>query len=155
MADPYRDPELSCPACTKPLRTFRDRLICDACDGIMLSLADLSGAIFDMTSIEPTFEWAHEAAGERTCPHCRLAMTTCKLVIHLEEDIEKPKPELDRCGVHGLWFDHEELAKVIEKVATKGYGGGVGRKAKIRNGVVATDSRWSAMFPKFGGRGGF
>lgn len=154
MADPYRDPELTCPACAKPLHTFRERLICDACDGIMLTLPDLAGAIFDMTSIEPTFEWAHEEPGQRACPHCKLAMTKCKLVIHLEQEVERPKPELDRCNLHGLWFDHEELAKVIEKVATKGYGGGIGRKAKMHDGP-AKDGTWSAMFPKFGGRGGF
>ena len=81
-------------------------------------------------------------------------MSRCHVIVHLENDHEKPKPELDRCATHGVWFDREELAKVFETVAGKGYGGGVGRKGPMNPSRV-DDGRWSAMFPYFGGRGGF
>ena len=38
MTDRYRSgSQLLCPACEAALREFRDRLVCDACDGIMLA----------------------------------------------------------------------------------------------------------------------
>lgn len=155
MTDPYRSGSpLVCPACEATLREFRGRYVCDACDGIMLTIEDLVAGIHDMTSIAATFEWTHEKPGKRKCPHCREAMTACHVIVHLEADLEKPKPELDRCATHGVWFDREELAKVFEKVATKGYGGGVGRVYTGDKSRVV-DGRWSAMFPYFGGRGGF
>jgi len=156
MTDPYRGnpPALACPACDATLREFRGRYACDACEGIMLTIEELVAGIHDMTSVVATFEWTHEKPGKRTCPHCREAMTRCHVVVHLEHDVEKPKPELDRCAIHGVWFDREELAKVFEKVATKGFGGGVGRHFQADKSGVG-DGRWSAMFPYFGGRGGF
>ncbi len=154
MANPYRDVERTCPACHAALRAFRTRLVCDSCDGIMLPFGDLAAAIHDMTSVVPTFEWASEQPGTRACPACRAPMTTCKLVVHLEAEVERPRPQLDRCDAHGLWFDHEELARVFEKVATKGYGGGGGRKGRLCYSPVQNPGRWSALFPKFGGRGG-
>src|SRR5512133_1538945 len=117
MADPYRDPELPCPACTKPLRAYQNELVCDACNGIMVSVADLSGAIEDLTSVVPELAWDREKPSQRKCPQCRGAMVVCKIVLELEGETLHPKPELDRCEVHGVWFDREELAKVLEKAA--------------------------------------
>ncbi|HEY0254043.1 MAG TPA: hypothetical protein VGC41_21085 [Kofleriaceae bacterium] len=152
----YRDPVFTCPACTRPLRSFNERLVCDACDGIMVSLADLAHAVHDMTSVEPTFAWLKEHPGKRACPRCAATMTECKLEIHLGDDHEKTKPLLDRCSEHGLWFDAEELAAVIEKIASKGFGGGVGRKVVARTTEPRGDGRWSAVFPnRSGGWGGF
>ena len=155
MTDPYRDQTYPCPACQKPLRPHLTRFVCDACNGMFLPLADLGGAIHDMTSIDPTFEFAHEKPGKRACPQCAQAMTTCKLVISLDGHVEHPHPELDHCAAHGLWFDEQELAQVFEKVATKGFGGGAGRKIGHVRGYQGSQHGWSAMFKYFGGRGGF
>ncbi len=122
MNDPYRDRRLMCPACQAPLREYRGRQVCDACDGMMLALPDLARAIFDMTSVEPTFEYHDENPGKRACPHCAAAMTTCKLRVVVEDEIAKPRPVLDRCAAHGIWFDGEELAKVFQKLAGMGHG---------------------------------
>lgn len=155
MADPYREPEhgYRCPACGEALREFQGRLVCDACEGMFLSLDDLGLAIQEMTSVLPVFELDHEAPGKRACPRCRAQMTTLKLRLILEDETFKPTPELDRCAVHGLWFDGKELAKVFEKVASKGYGGGVGRTDHSRR--PPKQFGWSAVFKKFGGRGGW
>jgi len=156
VSAPYRDQPLSCPACSAPLRAFRTRHVCDACNGLLLTLEDLAGGIHDLTSITPTFAYRDEQPGERTCPHCRVAMTRCKLTLALEDDVAKPRPELDRCAAHGLWFDAEELAKVFEKVAGKGHGSGVGRKISERGGPATDQGRWSAMFKgRSGGWGGW
>lgn len=156
MTDPYRDQNLRCPACAATLREFRTRQVCDACQGIFLSIADLTGAIHDLTSITATLEFSEERAGTRPCPTCATQMTRCKLRIILEDDIEKPRPELDRCVDHGVWFDDQELARVFERVTGKGYGGGVGRKyvAGSTRGIDLDQGGWSAMFKGFGRWGG-
>lgn len=156
MSDPYRDRELPCPACAKPLREFQHRLVCDACNGIMVALADLSGAIEDLTSVVPQFAWDHETPSQRTCPTCRTKMTVCKIVLEIEGTELHPKPELDRCEAHGVWFDHLELAKVLEKAAGKGHGAKTPSTARSKMPDGDKDyGRWSALFPKFGGHGGW
>jgi hypothetical protein len=156
MTDPYRDPEWPCPACSKPLRMYRTRLVCDACNGIMVALDDLASAVHDLTSLTPSFAWKSEQPGTRACPQCRATMTACKLIIDLDGAIEHPKPVLDRCEKHGLWFDHEELAMVFEKIATKGFGGAIGRTSKVRDGAPVEMGQWSAVFKnRSGGWGGF
>ena len=155
VSDPYRDRQLACPACEKPLREYQQRLVCDACNGIMVSVADLAAAIEDLTSVVPELGWDHVQPGKRACPACRATMTACKIVILLEGETIHPKPELDRCDAHGVWFDHAELAKVLEKVAGKGHGMKTVSTASQRSDKPGSDGSWSAMFPYFGGRGGF
>lgn len=144
MTDPYRDHHLSCPGCNATLREFRGRYVCDKCDGMLLGLPDLAHAIHDMTSVEPAFEFRAEKTGKRGCPLCTKPMTICKLTVMFDGESLEPKPTLDRCDAHGLWFDGEELAGVFEKVATKGYGGGVGRKRNDAWGaaIPASGARW-------------
>jgi Zn-finger nucleic acid-binding protein len=134
MSDPFRDRQHPCPACGAPLREFRTRHVCDACDGMLLTLPDLTQAVHDLTSVQPTFEYREEAPGKRACPVCSAPMSTCKLRIVLEAELADPKPELDRCVEHGVWFDGEELAGVFTKVMGKGYGAGVGRKGPAGGG---------------------
>ncbi len=123
----------------------------------MVTLADLGRAIHDLTSIQPTFELGHEQPGERVCPRCPRRMSTCKILVGLDGQIERPRPELDCCAEHGLWFDDAELAEVFEKVAGKGFGGGVGRKVgDLSKGSLVSSGGWSAMFKgRSGGWGGW
>ncbi len=129
--------------------------MCDVCNGIMVALADLAAAVEDLTSVVPQFAWDHEKPSKRACPTCRAPMTICKIVLDLEGAAVHPRPELDRCAAHGVWFDHEELAAVLEKVAGKGHGAKTVSTAGQRTDKPGSDGRWSAMFPYFGGRGGF
>lgn len=153
--EPYRDQHLTCPACGAGLRAFKTRQICDACDGMMLTVEDLAAAIHELTSLTPSFELKDGKLGARMCPHCAALMTQCKLRVVLDDEVEKPRPELDRCGTHGIWFDREELAKVFEKVAGKGFGGGLGRGQGVK-GAAHGQEGWSAMFKgRSGGWGGW
>jgi ribosomal protein S27AE len=118
--DPYRELQNCCPACAGPLREYMTRLICDKCEGMMVSLADLSRALTEMTGIDaPGLEYVDEKPGSRKCPRCTAPMTTHKLRVVLGEEIAKPRPVLDRCSEHGIWFDGEELAAVFEKAHAK------------------------------------
>jgi Zn-finger nucleic acid-binding protein len=149
---PYRDAHRACPRCNHQLRAFRDRLVCDACNGVMLSFGDLAVAIEELTGLLPELLFRRERRGKRPCPHCQTAMTSARLTIVLENARPiKPEPELDRCATHGLWFDDEELALVLAPVAGKGFGGGAAHPKSVRTGRAMGDPR-SFNF-KIGGRG--
>jgi Zn-finger nucleic acid-binding protein len=156
MSEPYRDRHLSCPACQATLRAFKTRQVCDACDGMMVTVEDLASAIHELTSLTPALDYRDEKPGTRRCPHCTAVMTTCKIAISIDDETEKPKPTLDRCVTHGIWFDREELAKVFEKVASKGFGGGLGRGHGVKGAADGGQEGWSAMFKgRSGGWGGW
>jgi Zn-finger nucleic acid-binding protein len=148
--DAYRDQHHNCPRCNHELRVFGERLVCDHCEGLMLTEDDLRNAIVELTGLAPVFALRDEAPGKRACPRCSTAMTTAKLSIELEgEKPTKPGPELDRCAAHGLWFDESELADVLAPVAGKGPGGGMASTTSKQPG--ATGAR-SFTF-NLGGRG--
>jgi Zn-finger nucleic acid-binding protein len=122
---PYRDLQLACPACTEGLRRFRDRLCCDACNGIMLGITDLEVAIRELTGAAPELGFTSDAPGARSCPCCQNAMVRCRLDVVLMDERPELRPELDRCDGHGVWFDAEELAKILEvlrRVASTSFG---------------------------------
>lgn len=70
VTDPYRDPEpYACPACHAVLRSFHDRLCCDACGGMMLALDDLAAAVTEIAATRG----AHRHEGElRIAIECEL-----------------------------------------------------------------------------------
>ena len=146
---------MTCPACTKPLRSFQQRLVCDACDGIFMPIADLAMGIHDLTSIEPGLTFVDKRPGTRACPMCAEKMTTCQLRVSLDTGLEAPRVTLDRCDEHGVWFDANELAAVLEKVVGKGYGGGVGRK-QVADDLPPDQPRGFVSYFKIGGlKGGW
>jgi len=131
----------SCPVCTTPLRGFRARLVCDTCEGMLAPLADLSSAIEDITGVAPSFDYEDVKPGKRACPQCAGTMDTLKLRVHLGDDVAEPKPTLDRCAAHGLWFDTDELAAVFEKARAAHPGGSSGYVRKAPGG--AEGGSWS------------
>jgi Zn-finger nucleic acid-binding protein len=143
MTDPYRDPHQACPACKVSLRAFRGRLVCDRCEGMFAPIADLAFAIEEITGVVPVFEYARDRPGTRPCPECGGSMIAFKLIVKLEDEVAKAAPELDRCGLHGIWFDQDELAAVFEVCRAK-HPGGAGRHA----------AHGSAEGPRTGGWGG-
>lgn len=118
----------------------------------MLQVDDLAGSIQELTGLLPALMFRGEAPGKRPCPRCQAPMTTAKLTIVLEgSKALRPDPELDRCDVHGLWFDESELALVLEPVAGKGFGGGAAHPKSARDGAAMGDFRPFNF--KIGGRG--
>jgi hypothetical protein len=83
----------------------------------------------------PQLEFVDEKPGERACPHCAAAMTTHKLRVVLDDELAKPRPKLDHCAVHGVWFDGTELAALFEKVHAKVSPGGDAGGWSSRHGV--------------------
>jgi hypothetical protein len=150
--EPYRDGHRSCPRCQSGLRVFHDRLVCDACGGVMLSFDEVRGAIEELTGLAPTLSYRNESPGKLPCPQCSTAMSNVRLTLELEGmKPVKPKAKLDRCATHGLWFDDVELALVLEPVASKGFGGGRAHTRSARDRHATPEVR-SFNF-KIGGRG--
>ena len=96
------------------MRAFYKRLCCDACTGIFIAVDDLRSALNDHASGVGTLAFRDAGVGKRACPRCRAPMTTCRLVATFDTDSALPAPELDRCVAHGVWFDVDELANVLE-----------------------------------------
>ena len=134
MTEPYREQPEICPACGATLRDYRGRLACDRCEGIMMSQDDLKAGIAQLVGIEPSLEIVREAPGKRACPQCREAMTTCHIRVMLDEELAKPRPTLDRCSAHGLWFDGKELSAVFEKCMAKAKTRGFSGKSRVQRG---------------------
>lgn len=114
MSDPYRDADPSvCPACAASLRTFHDRLCCDACGGMMLELDDLATAVTEIVGDEPALKLVGGHPGTRACPRCRHPMSTCHLEVDFADHPSRLAPTLDCCRSHGIWFDTDELATIL------------------------------------------
>ncbi len=153
MSDPYRSAPHPCPSCKTTLRDFHKRLVCDACDGMFLALDDLNEQIRQLTGVIPSLAFHDEAPGQRACPHCTGLMSTLRLEVAIDTEHVKPKPVLDRCAQHGIWFDGEELAAVFQKVIGKGPGGGVDRKAptRLQGNTAAGEWRRASGVPEWWG----
>jgi hypothetical protein len=123
-----------------PLREFRNRLVCDRCEGMLAPIADLAFAIEEITGVVPAFEYLHEAHGKRLCPECHAPMHTFKLRLTLDNEVAKATPELDRCGEHGIWFDQDELADVFAVARAKHPGGG---GQHVTRGSAEVGKSWS------------
>src|SRR4051812_11159068 len=113
MTEPFRASVLGCPACSVKLRPFAGRLICDTCEGMFTSFADVERAIRELTGVQPVLEFHGDKPSERACPTCAAKMIACHLRVRLEDDTVKLKAELDRCLADGVWFDTEELAELL------------------------------------------
>jgi Zn-finger nucleic acid-binding protein len=141
--EPHRESP-RCPACRDvPLREFRGRLVCDACEGIFLPAGDVVDAIRDLTGQEVALGFIDERPSARWCPRCHAALIACRLRIEIDEKVPTLKPEIDRCIADGIWFDAEELADVLAKlrrVISAGQGG--------TGGAVAINGRgWGNGWP--------
>lgn len=125
MTDAYRTSGYVCPTCpgAAPLREFGERLVCDACGGIQLSLEDFARQV-------PHVEVRVVDEGDETlpCPRCGRPMRGCALVAgkrHLA-------PALARCERDGIWFGDGALQELYEEIGS-GFGlggrahGGMGR----------------------------
>ena len=106
----FRDDQPMCPFCDdralSPQADYETRLRCDGCKGVFVPAAEVEDMILHLMQ-EP---WALDAhltvtgEGARTCPRCAAKMQPVRLF----------SIPLDRCALHGIWFDATELAMVLE-----------------------------------------
>ena len=91
---------MNCIDCNTPMTTTR----C-ACGGAWLSEAKLVEMAQDRKGSMVALPWVPRSGDHRACPVCATEMLAVTLL----------KVELDRCAAHGVWFDAEELQKVLER----------------------------------------
>jgi Zn-finger nucleic acid-binding protein len=125
VTDVYRTSAMSCPACASPLRAYQDRLCCDGCGGMLISVADFETACLDMTSeakVEIYDRAPSTAERPPLCPHCTQPMGTC----HVKVGKKWVDRKFSTCDRHGLWFDQGVMAGVFATVSRTllGYVGG-------------------------------
>lgn len=116
MTDPSWSAALRCPSCEgAPLREVGDRLVCDRCEGILLSLEDFASQVpgGDVSVVD-------DGGATRRCPRCFVPMRGCIVVVggrHLAQP-------LLRCARDGIWFGDGALAAAFEAVGTGMSAGG-------------------------------
>jgi Zn-finger nucleic acid-binding protein len=104
----HRDQLAACPSCGTGLDPQGARMICSACGGALVPDAQLEAMMNEMS---PDDERPLErrllpgAAAPRSCPRCTTAMTPHEMY----------GVTIDRCSAHGVWFDGEELATVLNE----------------------------------------
>ena len=111
MTDAYRSAGYLCPSCPgdAPLREYGSRLVCDACDGILLAVEDFASQVpgGEVTVVD-------DGGATRPCPRCLRPMRGCVLVVggrHLDHP-------LVRCQRDGIWFGDGSLMAVYEEIGS-------------------------------------
>jgi hypothetical protein len=98
-----------------PLERAGNRLTCPSCRSCLVPMADLEAAMRAMwrsdqapprTILTPLVDGF---ARSRPCPACSAAMAPCMLL----------SISVDRCHAHGVWFDHDELERVLHASAPR------------------------------------
>jgi Zn-finger nucleic acid-binding protein len=97
---------LSCPVCSAmtDLTLQVGRWACRGCDGLFVEYRTLEAMVQEITHQPWHVPVADGRAGKRACPVC-----SSKMLVETLERIT-----IDRCPSHGMWFDREELASMLE-----------------------------------------
>jgi Zn-finger nucleic acid-binding protein len=135
MSDAYRTAAFLCPSCPDaPLREYGTRLVCDACDGILLTVEEFASQVptGEVEVVDERSEsrgWGPrglsprggaqprgivDGGATRACPRCLRPMRGCCLVVggrHLDH-------ALVRCERDGIWFGDGSLTAVYEAIGT-------------------------------------
>jgi hypothetical protein len=133
MTDAYRSSGYVCPSCPgdAPLREYGTRLVCDACDGILLSVEDFAKQVpgREVRVID-------DGGATRPCPRCLRPMRGCVIVVG-KRHLHAP---LVRCERDGIWFGDGLLTAVYEEIGSGGVHGSAGRGdggfGRMYDGVV-------------------
>jgi|LNFM01.2.fsa_nt_gb hypothetical protein len=127
----FRGSVVTCPRCTDELTNVLEdrggRWCCRSCDGQLVPSAVFDDLVGEMertreaSNLTSTFDPAGQNERKRIgpdppstlmpgtlpCPHCKVLMFRQVFA----------GQEIDRCSTHGIWFDRDELAAVLERTA--------------------------------------
>jgi len=140
-----------CPACAKPLATAKVGELeiqeCRACGGLWLDRAvfeqlgasrERQGAVLGaLPAQEPPPAKRLEPVKYRPCPACRQFMNRVNYA-------KRSGVVLDVCKGHGLWFDKDELRRVLAFIA----GGGLDRARELEIGALKEAKRAAVLMPQ-------
>ena len=151
MSEPFRDPQLVCPACkTTPLRVFGQRLVCDKCTGLLLTDAELAQALVEVGGDPPIV--TATGPSQRICPRCLQTMQAC--TVKSKFDLSYP---FAHCDKDGMWLDGGVLEKVFEELGHKTHvqhsrhWSGVAGTGAVGYGMVGMSVALQSVANAFGG----
>jgi Zn-finger nucleic acid-binding protein len=107
----YRDQGDRCPRCHADLIDARSVRACEQCRGVWIAQPILEEMLLQMRTPPRHIEIplvAHHDRPPLGCPVCDQPMEMWML-----HDVD-----IDRCVRHGLWFDRDELERVLRGAAT-------------------------------------
>jgi ribosomal protein S27AE len=132
MTDAYRTSAFACPRCSNSaLREFHDRLVCDECNGMLISLDDITESIHELDGSKDKLDITDGKAADKRCPRCSLAMAPC--TIKLGE--MTVYGQFLHCAAHGLWFPRDAMTALFARVSRRGGFRGMGAVAGVGGGL--------------------
>jgi ribosomal protein S27AE len=109
----FRGRQLACPRCTgATLAPTGERWACGSCSGSFVEDAALEAMVSDMTRSAWEMPPVRGQPGDLRCPVCSDVM----LIDELEA------LALARCGGHGVWFEHDELVRLLARASEPPHG---------------------------------
>jgi Zn-finger nucleic acid-binding protein len=102
----HRDEFMICPSCGAGMEARGTRVVCAKCGGGLITSAELESMLNELSlDDERPLEQRllPGTATRRGCPKCKTEMTPFTMY----------EVTIDRCAEHGVWFDGEELARVL------------------------------------------
>jgi hypothetical protein len=126
----------SCPQCSNTLREHAQRMVCDACQGMLVPSAELGTSIQELGGATGELEVADIEAVAATCPRCTRAMHSCTLSL----GTHALKGRFLRCETDGVWLTQDQLVTELARSSRKGHAGG--------RGLSSSASAYAAVAPK-------
>jgi ribosomal protein S27AE len=141
MGDAYRTSAFPCPICGErsTLRAYHDRLVCDECQGMMLTDDDFAESIREIDGSKDVIGIKDGDRTDKQCPQCSLAMTECE--VNMGSLFVKGTLH---CKTHGLWVPRKAMTAAFARASRRGGFSGLG----------ATGSAPSRIGGGGGGNGG-
>jgi len=118
----HKDLALDCPACRVPLAYQGDRWACEKCVGLFVENEALVAMVREMALSPWELPVMTGKPGDRACPICKTP-----LIVEVLEGVT-----IDRCDVHGVWFDHPELEQALQHSSVPPHGLGAWLKRLFR-----------------------
>ena len=128
----------TCPHCQTPLREHAQRMVCDSCQGMLVSNKDLAASIHELgVGTETELAVGDVEATTAVCPRCAGAMQSCTLRL----GTHALKGRYLRCETDGVWLSQDQLVGELARGSRKGHAGG-------GSGLSSAASAFAAVAPK-------
>jgi hypothetical protein len=124
MGDAYRTSGRACPSCgNSALREFHDRLVCDECNGMLLTTDDLARSIHELDGRSGTVSFSDEGLTKKSCPRCQGEMTSAEMFVGPLRIYGRPL----HCERDGVWISQGALAGAFAVASRANHSGVTGR----------------------------
>ena len=130
MGDAYRTSAFPSPICERAtLRAYQERLVCDECQGMMLTADDFGASVREIDGSTDPVTINDREASKRRCPQCGVAMASCKVSIG-----SLSVGGMLHCATHGLWVPRSSMTAAFARASRRGGFAGRGATAPQTSG---------------------